>query len=473
MAKETQPKFELAEFKVNQLSELQNKKAEIQKELKKFKYVEIVDNSSYEEAKKSRTGVRSIRTSLQNEQKEVVKKIKDFITNPVTEEYSKLINDVLPIENKQQEEVTRYEDIKERQREERERLEQNRVDGIKSSIGKFREFWEDKVSKLTFAEIESIKEEYSVAVVEFDRKSLEEYDVLFEQSLNYIDGIFQNKISTLEEQEKIRVDNLLIEEKKAEHMKIWMWENEWTANGSSLKLEDVADMKETFKEAKLKGLKHLQEDFDEKYATMKNRLNQQVEILSKQEEQRLITEKQKAEADKLAKEKAEFEASQLKARTESRVKQLTDLGIHEDVIFDGLGKGEWSNLKHAAENYTDDLWLEQFNWAKEQIALRDKQGEEIANSDSVTVVKEMTKDEILAQYPLTPEEASEIVDLPMLDENPTELKGLIQTLSSDEETWESIFDDYDNYIVNCTKSQKRRLDLDKWLEENYNVPTKK
>ncbi len=82
MAKQ-QNLIKLDEFNIQQLPELQNKKQEIAEKLNEFKYVEIVDNTTYEGAKKSRTGARTLRTSLQKEQKDVEKKIKDYILVPV------------------------------------------------------------------------------------------------------------------------------------------------------------------------------------------------------------------------------------------------------------------------------------------------------------------------------------------------------------------------------------------------------
>lgn len=55
MAKQEQNLIKLDEFNIQQLPELQNKKQEVSAKLEQFKYVEIKDNTTYEEAKKSRT----------------------------------------------------------------------------------------------------------------------------------------------------------------------------------------------------------------------------------------------------------------------------------------------------------------------------------------------------------------------------------------------------------------------------------
>jgi hypothetical protein len=312
MAKQVKNEIiDLSKFKSENLPELQGKKESIAEVIKNNPIKDVIDNSSYEDMKKSRTAVKTLRTGLERESKEVVSKLKVIVIESVKTQYESLIQEVRLAEEVRQEKVSAWEEVKELERLEKVRLEEERINGIKETIAEFKEKWENEISVMQYENIQEIKDGYSISVSEVDRNLFQEYDVLFEQTTNYIDDVFENKISTLTEQENIRVENLLIAEKKSEQTKIWMWENEWNANGSSLKLQDIAEMKNSFKSAKLSGLKHYQEEFYAKYSIMQTRLNQQVEIISKIEDQRLADEKNRIAQDKFEKEKVEFEAKKL------------------------------------------------------------------------------------------------------------------------------------------------------------------
>lgn len=70
----------LENFNVNMLQEVQNKKEQQLQIVKDNPYIEIVDNETFTTAKKHRTALVSARTALQNEQKLVIKKVKENIT---------------------------------------------------------------------------------------------------------------------------------------------------------------------------------------------------------------------------------------------------------------------------------------------------------------------------------------------------------------------------------------------------------
>jgi hypothetical protein len=109
-----QEKQELAvidfeKFSIAQLPELQGKKEEIASVIKANPIVEIVDNSTYELAKKSRTAVKTLRTGLEKEQKDVKKKIKEFVLDVVDGEYSNLVTDVKSAEKQRQDPIDVWE----------------------------------------------------------------------------------------------------------------------------------------------------------------------------------------------------------------------------------------------------------------------------------------------------------------------------------------------------------------------------
>jgi len=328
--------IDFTKFDIAQLPELKGKKKEIANLIKANPIVEVTDNSSYELAKKSRTAVKTLRTSLEKEKKDVNDRIKKNVLEVVANEYDSLIESVKSDENARQKPVTDWEEKKEQERLEKARLEQERIDGIKKSIGEFREFWEDKVSSITFETIEDISDLYSVAVVEFDRDSLAEFDVLFTDAVNYIDKMLESRIKTLEEQEEIRITQI-----------------------------ELAKEKE----------------------------RQEAEAKKIAEEQKRVAEEQRIAQEKFLAEKKEFEEKQAEAKLQSRIKQLTDLGIHEDVIWFELGGNKnWANLKHSAINEPDDVWNKTLIWAKEQIEIRDKVIERPINEMDV-IAEELKSDE--------------------------------------------------------------------------------
>ena len=86
--------FEIEKFSIAQLPELQGKKEEIKTIIDANPIVEIIDNETYEQAKKSRTAVRTLRTGIEREQKDVKKKIKDTILDAVDTEYDTLVSGI-------------------------------------------------------------------------------------------------------------------------------------------------------------------------------------------------------------------------------------------------------------------------------------------------------------------------------------------------------------------------------------------
>ena len=188
-------------FSVAQLPELQGKKEEINAIIEANPVMEVIDNSTYELAKKSRTAVKSLRTNLEKEQKEVKKKIKELVLDVVDNEYSTLILGVKNQEIIRQEPITAWEDKKEQERLEKIRLEELRVKQIKEAIQTFRNEWDDTIFMLNFERIENCKKYFEKTVSEFDKNKLAEFEVLFDDAISYLTNLLDAKTSTLTEQE--------------------------------------------------------------------------------------------------------------------------------------------------------------------------------------------------------------------------------------------------------------------------------
>lgn len=356
--------IDFTKFDVQQLPEFIGKKEEIKAVIKANPIVEIIDNPTYESAKKSRTAVKTTRTGLEKEKKDVADRIKNNVLGVVNTEYDKLIEDVKKEEALRQEKVTAWETKKEEEHVEKARLEQERIDGIKKSIGEFGDTWEKAFSLIKFENIKECQKTFDESVSVVDASEFQEYEVLFTDKVSYLTNLLNSKIATLTEQEQIRLDNVVLEEKKAEMAKIGQFEKTWNANIDTLKFEDVSpDLKPSLEKDKLTDLKHYQDEFNEKYTSIENRLNAQIEFVSKQESQRLAEEK-------LEKEKAEFEKKQAEAKLKDRIKQITDLGLIYNEESKGFGLTEKADnlfFDWQISGFDDDNFKMSLDWFKETI----------------------------------------------------------------------------------------------------------
>ena len=299
--------IDFTQFSVAQLPELKGKKEEIASVIEANPIVEIVDNATYESAKKSRTAVRTLRTSLESEQKTVKKRIKENVLDVVDKEYDTLVLGVKSAEQSRQSLIDVWEEKKEQERKEKALAEQQRIDGIKTKISDYVASWKEAFGFMVFGSIKEVSENFNESNANFDKTALQEFDVLFDREVSTLTQLLENKISTLEEQEKIRLDNLQIQEKNAEQSLIQEWQRTWNANIDTLSVSDIADVKSVLVKSKLANLKHYVSAYEEIYLSTEKRLHSQIEFVSKAEEQRIAQEK-------LDQDKKEFEEKQAEVK---------------------------------------------------------------------------------------------------------------------------------------------------------------
>lgn len=195
------------------LPELQGLKDKQLELVKECPFVEINDNSTYELAKKHRTALVKGRTSLESQDKLIASKLTSFRkeVKSVTDE---LISITLPHEEKQQEEVKRFEQIKENERLERERLENERIEKIKSTISDFESCCYALISQMTFQNAKETKETLDKHFsIDYDAQ---EFDILYQQAKNRVQSQFDLKASEVQEKENQRVENERLAREKAE-----------------------------------------------------------------------------------------------------------------------------------------------------------------------------------------------------------------------------------------------------------------
>jgi len=442
--------IDFTQFSVAQLPELKGKKEEIASVIEANPIVEIVDNATYESAKKSRTAVRTLRTSLESEQKTVKKRIKEHVLDVVDKEYDALVLGVKSAEQSRQSPIDVWEEKKEQEKQEKARLEQQRIDGIKTKISDYVASWQEAFSFMVFGSIKEVSENFNESNANFDKTALQEFDVLFDREVSTLTELLDSKIFTLEEQEKIRVDNLLIQEKNAEQSLIQEWQRTWNANIDTLSVSDIVDVKSVLAKSKLANLKHYVSAYEEIYLSTEKRLNSQIEFVSKAEEQRIAQEK-------LDQEKKEFEEKQLEAKFQERCKRLTEAGSVYSEQKNGFEKtGYWYHC--------DDIR---------------RDSDEIFERELADCVKVSVVEAIIEEVEVAAEESLEfppIYEIANNDILPTEIKeGKIFSGDTQEvefeETWKSIYSLFSDQTL--LKKDLSIKDAFEWLEKNYNVPTKK
>ena len=370
--------IDLDKFDINQLPELQNKKAEVAKRLKDFKYVAILDNATYEEGKKSRTGIRSIRTELQTEQKSVNKKIKDFILEPVKNAYTELIEEVVPVENKQQEEVSRWEAIKETERLAKLRAEEERVTKIREEILNFENQCNAIVRNSNTENVKANKEQ--LRLMFNSNFNFMEFQQLFEMAKHRVQSSFDLKCGDIQEKENQRLENERIKAEQLDQKRIFdikekfsNWRTNWLTKLSTLTFEESKTVQKEFSEELALDCQEFQESYSIARAEIQALIERTIvhlEITHKQTMQNeVIAEENRMKMEAFQKEKAEFEAKQNKeeeskkqlsefeAKTNNRIIELVSYDLKFDFVStytDGKFFIDILDIK----TYSDEKWNE-------------------------------------------------------------------------------------------------------------------
>ncbi len=195
----------------NKLPELQGMKDSQLKLVEENPFIEIIDNKTYEVAKQRRTALLKGRTSLEAQDKLIASKLTNF-RKQVSSVTAELIEISKPHEEKQQEEVKRYEAVKEAEKAEKERLERERIEGIKNKISELENNAYLRIKKLSVEVLESnLQIDYMATDFDF-----EEFDILFEQAKLRVNTAYNEKIKDIQEKENQRLENERLAREKEE-----------------------------------------------------------------------------------------------------------------------------------------------------------------------------------------------------------------------------------------------------------------
>lgn len=228
MAKEA-PKTETTEISIINFEALdlkkspffQEKKKSIKKELAKNKIIEIVDTKTYDQMRESRTNVRTLRTSLEKEKKQVGDQLKVNINDVVATEYDNLIADVKNKENERQQKVTDWENKKAKEKADKEAEELRKQQKIEALINSEKEKLQLIIDE--FSEFEAIDETIfnfeNTAQIFRDSEKEEGIDVEtvnleFESAFETLSEALQAKIDTITTQYNLDQSNKALEVQK-------------------------------------------------------------------------------------------------------------------------------------------------------------------------------------------------------------------------------------------------------------------
>lgn len=209
--------FSLDTFKVDALEEIKNKRKEQLKVVKENPFIEIVDNDTFTNAKKHRTALVSARTALEKEKTSVIKKIKENITIPVSLKYDEFIAITSPHELTQQAEVKRWEEIKEKERLEKLRLEEERKEKHRSTIKSVVDSISNDIKNLCYESSLTYDVDSMVGVTP---ESLEEFGSKLIEETESLKFTLEARKETLKQQEELRLEKIRLENERKENERI-------------------------------------------------------------------------------------------------------------------------------------------------------------------------------------------------------------------------------------------------------------
>ena len=198
---------------VNNLPELVGWKEKQETLVKENPYVEIIDAKSYDLACKSRTNLLKGRTELEKQDKAIASKVASF-RKSVGGKTAELIDISSYAEEKQQKEVKRWEGIKEAEKAEKARIEDERIHRIKNEVNTFETKCLELIQNTVFANVNETKSKMDVFFnTEFN---FEEYDIMFTQAKARVQSFWDSRCGEIQEKE---VQRIAKEEAEAEAKK--------------------------------------------------------------------------------------------------------------------------------------------------------------------------------------------------------------------------------------------------------------
>jgi colicin import membrane protein len=380
----------LDDLKVSSLPELQGWKEKQEQLVIDNPFVEIIDNKSYEIACKSRTSLLKGRTELEKQDKLIASKLTAF-RKDVKAETESLIAITLPSEEKQQEEVKRYENVKAVAKAEEERIERERIENIEKKISDFESDSYKIIQETNIGNVEEHKTMLDAFVNdEFD---YEEYEIMFEQARIRVQSYWDNKYNEVQEKEQQRLENERLKEQNLEiERKVKELQDRLDSEQRERKLKELQQKDEQFEIRKNRldeiGFKYYEwegfvcDEFDIKIdsasiydaniSNLEKLLSNAKKLVADAKEQKEIAEqkiKEAQELELLLKEKAEKQkeidlelskkdAERLKKENAERVKQLAKDKVLLEEYIDDIDRNEYCYIGKDLQNQDAKVFFE-------------------------------------------------------------------------------------------------------------------
>ncbi len=279
------------------LPELQGWKDKQLEIVKSCPFIEIKDNKTYDKAKQHRTALTYARTSITKQERILLSKIKDF-RGKVSLASKELIAISLPHEQKQQEEVKRYEAKKEAEKAHKIALEKERVDTILGKINNFTNHWISEVDQLDLTSIEIFEQDFTAQTESTDGTEFQEYENEFYKKVSLVRSEFEKRKTFLITEENQRVANKKLKEER-----------------KKFELDQIKAKEEAKRLRKEEEDKHIQE--------LKKLEAEKLKLLAERKEVEAAKQKlAKIESDRIEKEQAAAEKKRLEALQPDKEKLL-------------------------------------------------------------------------------------------------------------------------------------------------------
>lgn len=327
-----------------------------QKEIvKNNPYVAITDSKTYVTAKQNRTALVSGRTSIQNQDKVIATTIKEFRskTAAITKE---LIDITLPHETKQQEEVKRYEAVKDKEKKEKEELKQRLIKVINDAIDLAIEGGEKIIEELTFDKIDSCPLESQLDKLDIEKFG--EFKGSFLVKKGRLIGKLETKIGQLKIAETNRIESERLEKEKADFAK-QQAEAKAKQDAIDLKNKETADAnkKESDRLAKIESDRIAKIEAEAKVRSDAEAKVKQdaIDLEAKKKADAKLKKDQEAEAKRIEALKPDKE--QLKQSIDSiNISYLiVDLKDEKSIVFNELIQAEIEVLQLSLTNSLEAL----------------------------------------------------------------------------------------------------------------------
>lgn len=207
MKKENE-KFELLKLDANNLVELNEWEKKLNDLVKENPYIEIVDTETFNEAKKRRTNLKSGRTEVEKQDGLIATFVQQF-RKTIKAKSENLVGIVKPHENKQQEEVDRWQKILDDKKAEKDKKETERLDEIKNKINSVETDLNSIIEHVVFANINQAETDF-VSIKDKAIKSFnyQELNFMFEEMIEHKTTKLKLAIIDAKEKESNRIENL-------------------------------------------------------------------------------------------------------------------------------------------------------------------------------------------------------------------------------------------------------------------------